>query len=305
MPKRRFHARGFTLIEILVVVAIIALLVAILLPSLSRARSLARMVSCQSNLKQLDSAFLMYTMTNNGRLPGGRKDNEADWLGGSNGSPRTYGASGTRGKQPEWGTIYKYMSKQKLAYACPDDRTFRARLNRGEAYHSYTSNMLLAGAKPEMATGAHIPLATGAPPFFANYNRSDHRGNMKSLEGTPLLIEEHEDINLESASDDDSGWCNLDTITARHLQSNQYGWGNLGFVDGHVGRIQMYVIDKSWPSSAYMAAEWMCIRAGHKWVTMRSCEYPNGNTSGTRFPAMYKYLDHAREASLAPYNVQH
>ncbi len=59
----RRSSAGFTLIEVLVVVAIIALLVAILLPSLSRARRQARIAVCASNLHQVTSALMMYRMT--------------------------------------------------------------------------------------------------------------------------------------------------------------------------------------------------------------------------------------------------
>jgi prepilin-type N-terminal cleavage/methylation domain-containing protein/prepilin-type processing-associated H-X9-DG protein len=52
--------RGFTLIELLVVIAIIAILAAILFPVFARAREKARQASCQSNLKQLALAMLMY-----------------------------------------------------------------------------------------------------------------------------------------------------------------------------------------------------------------------------------------------------
>ena len=52
--------RGFTLIEILVVIAIIALLAAIIFPVLATARGKARAAVCQSNLKQLGTAMTMY-----------------------------------------------------------------------------------------------------------------------------------------------------------------------------------------------------------------------------------------------------
>ncbi len=51
---------GFTLIELLVVIAIIAILAAILFPVFARARENARKSSCQSNVKQLGTANMMY-----------------------------------------------------------------------------------------------------------------------------------------------------------------------------------------------------------------------------------------------------
>ena len=55
--KRR---KAFTLIELLVVIAIIAILAAILFPVFARAREKARQASCQSNLKEIALAWLMY-----------------------------------------------------------------------------------------------------------------------------------------------------------------------------------------------------------------------------------------------------
>ncbi len=62
--------RGFTLVELLVVVAIIALLIAMLMPSLAGAREEARRVACLSQLKQVGSAIIMYVGESDQYLPG-------------------------------------------------------------------------------------------------------------------------------------------------------------------------------------------------------------------------------------------
>lgn len=53
--------QAFTLIELLVVISIIAILSAILFPVFARAREQARKAACQSNLKQIGIAIMMYT----------------------------------------------------------------------------------------------------------------------------------------------------------------------------------------------------------------------------------------------------
>jgi len=62
---------GFTLIELLVVVAIIAILASILFPVFARAREQARKASCQSNLKQIGMAVMMYVQDFDERYPMG------------------------------------------------------------------------------------------------------------------------------------------------------------------------------------------------------------------------------------------
>src|SRR3954466_1110127 len=69
MSKRATSRKGFTLVELLVVIGIIALLISILLPSLNRARETANRVKCGSNLRQVGQAILLYANENKGNYP--------------------------------------------------------------------------------------------------------------------------------------------------------------------------------------------------------------------------------------------
>ena len=67
--QRNPEAGGFTLVELLVVIGIIALLIAILLPALQKARAAAQASACLSNLKQLGDAWNIYLSEDHGVLP--------------------------------------------------------------------------------------------------------------------------------------------------------------------------------------------------------------------------------------------
>jgi len=67
--------KGFTLLELMIVIAIIAILAAILLPALARAREAARKISCANNLKQMALVLRMYADEHAGRMPPGHPNN--------------------------------------------------------------------------------------------------------------------------------------------------------------------------------------------------------------------------------------
>lgn len=129
IPRERCRLGGFTLIEVLVVVAIIALLIAILLPSLTEAREQAKRAVCLSNLKSLGTAASAYIFTEKDRFCwlqktwffGGRKGNgEVDWEG--------YDIPAER--RPLNRYVYQGKMRNSMSlevYRCPAD--FGVRLN--------------------------------------------------------------------------------------------------------------------------------------------------------------------------------
>jgi prepilin-type N-terminal cleavage/methylation domain-containing protein/prepilin-type processing-associated H-X9-DG protein len=75
---RKPHDTGFTLIEVLVVISIIALLVALLLPALGKARAVSRRVECASQMRQHGVALMAYTTDRDGFLP--NKMHGVSWI---------------------------------------------------------------------------------------------------------------------------------------------------------------------------------------------------------------------------------
>jgi prepilin-type N-terminal cleavage/methylation domain-containing protein/prepilin-type processing-associated H-X9-DG protein len=69
MELRTMKKKAFTLVELLVVIAVIAVLLAVIVPSLARAKEQGRGISCLSNLRQLYLAAIVYTENHNGSFP--------------------------------------------------------------------------------------------------------------------------------------------------------------------------------------------------------------------------------------------
>ena len=116
--QRRHH--GFTLIELLVVIAIIGILMSILLPALTRGKAQARQRKCESNQKQIGTAYEMYAQENEDYLPTVRG---VAGVGGKLGTFRTpprvaalYGSNTPENQRP----LNQYLKNPEI-FKCPSD----------------------------------------------------------------------------------------------------------------------------------------------------------------------------------------
>ena len=113
---------AFTLVELLIVIAVIGILAALLLPALSKAVGRAKSVCCENNLKQLQIAWLNYAHDNNDALApntarnmgGVRQEMPGSWVGGS--APMDSNTTMIKA-----GVLFRYLSQG--VYHCPSDQS--------------------------------------------------------------------------------------------------------------------------------------------------------------------------------------
>ena len=236
---------GFTLVELLVVIGIIAILISILLPSLNQARRKAQAVACASNMRQIFLAMQMFAQDHKGKLP----------------RPYLVGQLGldASGNQTVYGKVCAWTQKQAGAAGHVDLRDNSAALFRYIPGEEARANLLMCPGDDGAPAWGH---PTGDLPRNISYSLN-HRilrdppppappsfgtslGTVKSATERILIYEE--------MGPNDS-WCimglrtSIDDIpTARHginIRGNarndpntrdydESGRGNYCFFDGHV-----------------------------------------------------------------------
>ena len=249
-------ARGFTLIEVLVVIAIISLLVSILLPSLRKARLMTKAVICSSNLRAIGQGWQVYAGDNHGVMVPGRLPVFRE--GGFRNKSNTYRISTGKKYRPRWPAIMQGAigtpairhpktgrSRQEYAsklYTCPMVAEWTDERNSayGYNYQFLGSHRLDEGRLRNLP----VPLARiraasktvvvadslGSAAAFATRQRMDYSNSTRDLQrkGNYAWLLDPPRLDANSSRAGGTG-APRSAPDMRHL-----GKANVLFADGHV-----------------------------------------------------------------------
>lgn len=210
---------GFTLIEVLITIAIIAILAAMLLPALSKAKDRAQTIACLSNVKQLDLAWQLYPHDNNDLLVPNNS------VLGIPGTSWCFGSAtvDTTTTNIENGMLFQY-NRSVAIYHCPADFSTVINIPTLPRNRSYNMSQSVNGY-PEYDTFllTHIP-------WFKKFTQI----KAPNVDQCLVFIDEN-DKTMQDAEFGMPTTSYGGATTWWDMPSNRHGQGaNLSFADGHV-----------------------------------------------------------------------
>lgn len=220
---------GFTLTELLIVIAIIGILVALLLPTLAGAKERAQRITCLNNLQQLQACWNMYTHDNNDRVP---PNNFVDTFTATNDIPLarelTWCAGQTRyDTEPtaiKNGVLWKYNTSTAI-YKCPSDRS--------QVVEKFSGRPL--GIPRTRSYNMNGTIGCTSTPWVSVYT---HVTQMRRPSPTEVFvfIEVHEDCILDAhfgIAPVDNPWMGLKNNMGEIPADRHKRGANMSFADGH------------------------------------------------------------------------
>lgn len=195
--------RVFTLVELLVVIAVISMLVAMCLPALVGVKAKTQQTACQNNLRQLSSAASQYEMDWEERYPGAWSNVSGDGQPGGWVLYKSFPNEAEGSFDPSQGSLYPYLRMMK-PYSCPRQSKLQG--------CDYALNALLGEDGATLTNRFHPGMSSA---------------KLATPSRTFLFIEE---ANNQNESTDDAYMKPPGNISSdRHD-----GMGSFSFCDGHV-----------------------------------------------------------------------
>lgn len=224
-------ARGFTLLELMLVVGILAVLTGLLLPALVRARQQTQGIHCMNNSRQLALAWQMYADDHNGFLVPNQHGSAAlhaadpnnwvsgwmDWTSNPDNTNTLYLTDA------RFSLLAPYTLQSARLYKCPADH-YRSRQNPGPRVRSISMNAALG-------PGNKTNFANWNPPFFFAFRLSDVQNPPPAW--TWLFVDEHPD-SINDGCFFLNPWQAGAGAAWRDLPASYHrGAAGLAFADGH------------------------------------------------------------------------
>ena len=207
--------RGFTLVELLVVIGIIAILISILLPALNKARESARVIQCASKVRTLMQAVVMYANDNKGCMPAATVGTNQIWPVPPLNAVYFFVFPGAQDIEFQHGSIMPYLGTVPIRQAmlrCPST-------NENEPNYSYVFNEFLF---PESNSSSSANRA----------NRAHHLTSIRHPMDKIVIYEQ--DYPNDGHFNPDRGDDQPATHHFRVGRNPLTGRGNYGFADTHV-----------------------------------------------------------------------